>query len=265
MTSTIAEIAAKAEQARATTAQATHQAQQVTGLMGQLTQAAQAIGKVTETITSIADQTKLLALNATIEAARAGAAGKGFAVVAHEIKELARQTAEATEDIKGKVHGIQSSTQGTLGGLQQITAVIGHVDENVNTIATAIEEQSTVTKDIAQNVAQAAAGVKDSNQRVAQISTVSSEVARDIALVNQATAEIADGSRQVLASADDLSRLSEGLRQTVGRFKLSDPSTAPAASAAPDTFDAPPPPRARKPGRSVALPAEVGSLDAIQN
>ncbi len=226
MTSTIGEIASNSEKARTITAEATQQAERVTALMKQLSQAAQGIGKVTETITTISDQTKLLALNATIEAARAGAAGKGFAVVAHEIKELARQTAEATEDIKGKVSGIQSSTSGTLEDLGRIAQVIGQVSEIVNTIATAIEEQSTVTKDIARNVGEAARGVKEANQRVAQISTVSQSVAKDVATVNQATADISSGSEQVLTSSAELSKLAEQLQQTVRRFKISDEDTA---------------------------------------
>jgi methyl-accepting chemotaxis protein len=222
MTSTIGEIATNSEKARSITSEATQQAERVTGLMQELSQAAQAIGKVTETITTISDQTKLLALNATIEAARAGAAGKGFAVVAHEIKELARQTAEATEDIKGKVGGIQSSTSGTLEDLRKISEVIGQVSQIVNTIASAIEEQSSVTKDIARNVSEAATGVKDANQRVAQISTVSQSVAKDIATVNQAAGGIATGSEQVLTSSAELSKLAEELQRVVGRFKLAD-------------------------------------------
>jgi methyl-accepting chemotaxis protein len=224
MTSTIGEIATNSERARSITAQATQQAQQATDSMQHLSQAAQEIGKVTETITNISDQTKLLALNATIEAARAGAAGKGFAVVAHEIKELARQTAEATEDIKAKVGGIQSKTGGTLEDLDKITKVIAQVSEIVNTIATAIEEQSSVTKDIARNVSEAAAGVKDANERVAQISTVSQSVAKDIATVNQASSEIATGSQHVLASSSELSRLSEELQRLVSQFKLNEES-----------------------------------------
>jgi len=227
MTSTIGEIAANSERARGITGEATEQAQRVTISMQALSQAAQGIGKVTETITTISDQTKLLALNATIEAARAGAAGKGFAVVAHEIKELARQTAEATEDIKGKVSGIQSSTTGTLGDLARVSQVIGQVSEIVNSIASAIEEQSTVTKDIARNVSEAATGVKDATQRVAKISTVSQSVAKDIAAVNQATGEIALGSEQVLTNAAELSTLAEELRQTVGRFNLGEAAGGP--------------------------------------
>ena len=198
--------------------------------MQELSQAAQAIGQVTETITTISDQTKLLALNATIEAARAGAAGKGFAVVAHEIKELARQTADATEDIKKKVSGIQGSTTGTLADLARISQVIGNVSEIVNTIATAIEEQSTVTKDIARNVGEAATGVEEANQRVSQISTVSQSVAKDITAVNQANADIASGSEQVLISSTELSKLAEDLQRLIGQFKIGDEETSSANS-----------------------------------
>jgi methyl-accepting chemotaxis protein len=230
MTSTIGEIASNSERARTITSEATQQAQRVTVSMEGLNQAAEAIGKVTETITTISDQTKLLALNATIEAARAGAAGKGFAVVAHEIKELARQTAEATEDIKSKVDGIQSSTRGTLEDLVCISQVINQVSEIVNTIASSIEEQSTVTKDIAQNVAEAANGVKDGNERVGQIATVSQSVAKDIATVNQAAGDMAAGSEQVLTRAAELSRLAEELQRMAGRFKISEEAAAPAQS-----------------------------------
>jgi methyl-accepting chemotaxis protein len=220
MTSTIGEIAAKSEKARVITSEATEQANRVTGLVQNLSRAAQDIGKVTETITQISGQTNLLALNATIEAARAGAAGKGFAVVAHEIKELARQTAEATEDIKAKVSGIQSSTAGTLGDLGRISQVIGEITAIVTTIATAIEEQSNVTKDIARSVSEAAAGVGDANQRVGEMATVSQSVAKDIASVNQAAGEMASGSEQNLASAGQLSQLAEDLRRMVSRFKV---------------------------------------------
>ncbi len=220
MTSTIGEIARKSEQARAITAEANQQAGRVTELMSELNRAADAIGKVSETITTISEQTNLLALNATIEAARAGAAGKGFAVVAHEIKDLARLTAEATEDIKNKVSGIQSSTHGAVSDLQRIAEVIHHVTENVNTIASAIEEQSAVTKDIAHNVAEAAHGVKSCSAGVSQISEVSGAVAKDLASVNLAATEIVTGSEQVLMSSQDLSKLAEALRGTVGRFNV---------------------------------------------
>ncbi|MFO1501112.1 MAG: methyl-accepting chemotaxis protein [Verrucomicrobiota bacterium] len=239
MTSTIGEIASNSERARAITADATGQTKRVTASMEELSQAAQAIGKVTETITAISDQTKLLALNATIEAARAGAAGKGFAVVAHEIKELARQTAVATEDIKTKVGGIQSSTVATLDDLGQISKVIGQINEIVHTIASAIEEQSAVTTEIARNVGEAAIGVKDANTRVAQISTVSQSVAKDIGTVDSAASDIASGSQQVLNSAAELAKLSEQLQHMVEWFKVTPESHQVSATRSGGADDAP--------------------------
>ena len=196
------------------------QADRISTAMRTLGRSAQEIGKVTETITSISNQTNLLALNATIEAARAGAAGKGFAVVATEIKELAQQTAGATEDIKSKISGIQNSTSGAVEDIEKVSQVIRQVSEIVTTIATAIEEQSVVTKDIAANISQANAGVTDANQRVAQTSTVSQSVARDIAGVSAAGQEINNGSAQVQTSAAELSHLAERLRNMVEQFKV---------------------------------------------
>ena len=132
MSATVGEIASNSEKARAISSEATQQAHAVSGMMKELGRAAQEIGQVTETITSISAQTNLLALNATIEAARAGAAGKGFAVVANEIKELAQQTASATEDIKGKISHIQDSTRGAMGDIEKISQVIGQVGEIVS-------------------------------------------------------------------------------------------------------------------------------------
>lgn len=237
MTATIGDIAASSEKARTVTAAATQQAERATTSMRELSQAAQEIGKVTETITDISDQTNLLALNATIEAARAGSAGKGFAVVAHEIKELARQTAKATEDIKSKVGGIQASTSNTLEDLTRISQVIGQVTETVGSIASAIEQQSAVTKDIAQNVAGAASGVKDANHQVAQASTVCHSVARDVASVKMAAADMASGTEQVLTRASELSKLAEDLRRKVGRFQIGNAAARPARGKVNETID----------------------------
>ena len=220
MSATIGEIASNSEKARAISAEAGSQAAGVAGLMKQLGSAAQEIGKVTETITSISSQTNLLALNATIEAARAGAAGKGFAVVANEIKELAQQTATATEEIKGRIAGIQNSTGAAIADVDKIAGVIREVGEIVATIATAIEEQASVTRDMARNIAEATGGVKDANQRVSQTAAVSQEIARDITVVNTASGEMTTASQQVQASAMDLSQLAEHLKAMVGRFKL---------------------------------------------
>jgi methyl-accepting chemotaxis protein len=220
MTSTIGEIAGNSEKARRITEDATRQAARIAEQMSQLGTAAQLIGKVTETITEISSQTNLLALNATIEAARAGAAGKGFAVVANEIKELAKQTASATEDIKARIAGVQSSTAGGIAELDKVTLVIREISDIVATIATAIEEQSTVTKGIARNIAEASSGVHDANQRVSETSQATAEISREIAGVDHAAERMAQGSEQVKLSAADLSRVAEQLQATAHRFKV---------------------------------------------
>jgi methyl-accepting chemotaxis protein len=220
MTSTIGEIAGNSEKARRITEDATRQAARISEQMNQLGAAAQQIGKVTETITEISSQTNLLALNATIEAARAGSAGKGFAVVANEIKELAQQTARATEDIKGRIAGVQSATAGGIAEIDKVSAIIHEVSDIVSSIAAAIEEQSTVTKDIARNIAEASTGVRDANKRVSEASLATSEIAREIIVVDQAAGQMAEGSQQVQSSATELSRVAEQLQVTVQRFKV---------------------------------------------
>ncbi|OQX20224.1 MAG: hypothetical protein BWK76_01935 [Desulfobulbaceae bacterium A2] len=220
MSATISEIAANSEKARAISEQAAARAQQLSSLMHEFGQAAREIGQVTETITEISSQTNLLALNATIEAARAGEAGKGFAVVANEIKELARQTATATEDIKGKISGVQRTAGSAMADIEQISGVIGEVGSIVATIAAAIEEQAAITRDVAGNIAQASAGVEDANEQVAQTAAVSQDMAREIAGVSNAVGDIRQAGDQVLAAATDLSQLAVQLRNLVGQFKV---------------------------------------------
>jgi methyl-accepting chemotaxis protein len=220
MTATIDEIARNAEKARRITEEATRQAARITEQMNQLGVAAREIGKVTETITEISSQTNLLALNATIEAARAGAAGKGFAVVANEIKELAQQTAAATEDIKGRIGGVQTSTSGGITEIEKVSAVIHDVSDIVSSIAAAIEEQATVTKDIARNIAEASTGVADANSRVAQSSSASQEISREIATVDHSAGEMASGSEHVNSSASQLSSVASQLQDVILRFKV---------------------------------------------
>lgn len=220
MTSTIGEIAQNSEKARRITDEANHQAARITEQIHQLGTAAREIGKVTETITEISSQTNLLALNATIEAARAGAAGKGFAVVATEIKALAQQTAAATEDIKGRIEGVQSATSGGIAEIEKISKVIQEVSSIVASIAAAIEEQSTATKDIARNIAEASTGVNDANSRVAETSHVSKEIAKDIVSVNGAARDMASGGEQVRLSVGELSTVAETLRARVAQFRV---------------------------------------------
>ena len=220
MTATIGEIAGNSEKARRITAEATRQAERISEQMNHLGQAAQEIGKVTETITEISSQTNLLALNATIEAARAGSAGKGFAVVANEIKELAQQTAAATEDIKARIAGVQTSTAGGIAEIEKVSKVIHEVSDIVASIAAAIEEQSTVTRDIARNIGEATTGVRDANRRVTESSQVTQSIAEEIAAVDHATREMADGAQQVLTNAGGLARLAEQLQSTVAKFQV---------------------------------------------
>ena len=218
MTATIGEIAGNSEKAQATTDLAGQQVDQFSIVMKDLGQSAREIGNVTEIITRISSQTNLLALNATIEAARVGAAGKGFAVVANEIKELAQQTAAATNEIRSKIATIQSSTAGAVADIDQIVLVIREVNAIVMSIATAIQEQSIVTRDIAGNIAQASNGVRDVNARVAQTASVTGSIADEIGALSGVGGLPAGGEDQTSAVA--LSRLAEQLSQIVSSFKV---------------------------------------------
>lgn len=220
MTSTINEIVKSTEKAQEITKSAVREAGSASEKVDELGRAAVEIGKVTEAITEISEQTNLLALNATIEAARAGEAGKGFAVVANEIKELAKQTAGATGEIKNKIESIQGSTQGTVKQIQQITQVINEVNAIVTSIVAAVEEQSATTGEIATNISQASIGIKEVTQSVAQVSTVSNNVAQDIAEVSQSADLIFQGSANLKTSAVDLTRMAEQLKGLVRHFKV---------------------------------------------
>ena len=220
MSATVGDIASKAERARAISQDASLQAQAITSLMEELGRAAQQIGQVTEAITNISSQTNLLALNATIEAARAGAAGKGFTVVANEIKELAGQTAHATEDIKAKISGVQTTTREAITNIGKIFGVVKEVGSIVANIAASIEEQSTVTKNVASNIAEASTGVRDSNERIAQTASASKSIAQEIANVNAALGDVSQGGEQVKTSAAELSKLAEQLSALVAQFNV---------------------------------------------
>lgn len=220
MTATINEIAKNAEEAHTISEKAVNQATSTSERMTELGKAAEAISKVTETITEISEQTNLLALNATIEAARAGEAGKGFAVVANEIKELAKQTAEATLDIKKQIDGVQGTTNITIEDIREITSIINSVNELIATISTSVGEQSAATEEIANNINQAAHGLGEVNENVSQITLVASTITQDISLVNSASTEISESSRNVDKSSIDLQKAAQELQQILTKFKV---------------------------------------------
>jgi methyl-accepting chemotaxis protein len=220
MSSTINEIAENTEKARNITASAVTRTVSASSQVGELGRAAREIGKVVETITEISSQVDLLALNATIEAARAGDAGKGFAVVAGEIKELARQTAAASGEIKKRVEGIQTNTEGTVSEINDVSQVVNEINVIVATIATAVEEQSATTREIVSNVSQASAGLSEVNENVAQSSQVSSEIAREISDVTEAANDISTSCKEVNTSSEQLAALAEKLNQMVKQFKV---------------------------------------------
>ncbi len=220
MTGTIAGIAANSEQARSTTSQASRQAESILEQMQRLSESANAIGQVTDTIKAISAQTNLLALNASIEAARAGVAGKGFAVVAGEIKELAQQTAAATEDIRSRIESVQSATRNGTEEISRVSVIVGGVNDLVNSIAAAIQQQSMTAQDISRNIDEAAIGMKDANLRVAESSSVSLEIARDAANVNQVAAQLNAANVQVQNHADGLNAMATKLNHTIDQFSV---------------------------------------------
>jgi len=220
MSATISEISSNTDEASNIATRAVEQASSASAKVDVLGEAAVKISKVTEVISDISAQTNLLALNATIEAARAGEAGKGFAVVANEIKELARQTSEATQQIKSQIEGIQSSTDETVTEIRDITEVINKVNEIVSTIAAAIEEQAATTGEIGGNVQQAAIGISEVNENVAHTSSVAGEIAGDISQISVITDEMTESSGKVNMSAESMTALAGKLEKMVKQFKV---------------------------------------------
>ncbi len=220
MHTTINEIAENAERARGVSMDAVKQAQEASRYMGELGSAADKIGKVTEAITEISEQTNLLALNATIEAARAGEAGKGFAVVANEIKELAKQTAEATLEIKTLIEDVQRTTKQTGAEIVKISDVIGGVHDTVGSIATAVEEQTSATSEIAENISQASQGIQEVNENVSQSSIMAADITGEISEISVASQSISESSREVGKNAQELLSNSNQLNEIVGTFKV---------------------------------------------
>lgn len=220
MTITVTEIAANCETARTMTHEATTQAQITSVKMDSLGTSAKDISQITSVITEIAEQTNLLALNATIEAARAGEAGKGFSVVANEIKALAIQTSDATNEIKNKIDLIQGSTTETVTEVSKISLIIDKINEIVGSIATALEEQSLTTKEISGNIEETSTGLSEMNNKVSTSSLFSKEIAQNMTTLTHAAGEIVESSTLVDENADKLSGLAVSLNTLLKSFKV---------------------------------------------
>ncbi|MBT8339938.1 MAG: methyl-accepting chemotaxis protein [Desulfatitalea sp.] len=220
MTATIREVASQAEKTRLISQQAVTQTKTTSKKVVDLGTVAANIEKVTDTINDISAQTNLLALNATIEAARAGEAGKGFAVVANEIKELARQTALATEEIKEKISGVQVSTEGTALEIQEIMKIIHQVNDTVTTSAAAIEEQSATTNDIANSVGEASQGLQGVSENLNRFSKSLENMAQDMGDMDLQTEKMDQNSAMVKQRANDMTHRASMLADLVGRFKV---------------------------------------------
>ena len=204
MQASIREISKNANESARVAKNAVNAAHSTNETVKKLGESSQEIGNVIKVITSIAQQTNLLALNATIEAARAGEAGKGFAVVANEVKELAKQTAKATEDIGQKIEAIQGDTKGAVTAIEEISAIINQINDISNSIASAVEEQTATTNEIGHSVTEAATGVGD--------------IAKNIGSVALAAKNTTQGASDTQKASQELSHMAAELQKVVSKF-----------------------------------------------
>ena len=205
ITASIREISESANEAARVASESVRVASDANDRITKLGQSSSEIGEVIKVITSIAEQTNMLALNATIEAARAGDAGKGFAVVANEVKELAHETGRATEDIRQKIDAIQEDTGEAVDAIVKIGVIINKISDFQNTIASAVEQQTSTTCEISRNVCEAAVG--------------SSEIAQNITQVVSAAESTAEGAGNMQMSAQELARMAADLRSLVEQYR----------------------------------------------
>ncbi len=206
MGATINEISRNSAEAARVASNAVQLANSTNSTVEQLGRSSDEIGSVVKVISSIAEQTNLLALNAAIEAARAGEAGKGFAVVANEVKELAKQTAKATEEIVRKVQTIQCDTGAAVGAIDHVCKIIGEISDLQGTIASAVEEQTSTTNEIIRSVTHAANGMASINGNIQSVAESARETSR--------------GASQMQTAATELSEMSGEMTRTIQRFRF---------------------------------------------
>lgn len=189
-------------------------------VMHKLGESADEIGKVIELISNIADQTNLLALNATIEAASAGEAGKGFAVVASEVKQLARQTADATDQISKLIGEIQSNTSGSVDAIEEVSAIIKEVSEISTSIASAVEEQSSTSQEMAKTMSESSESTRDLASSISESATAATEVSSNMAGINEAAKQVSSGAADTQENSGALAKMAAQLREIIGHFKV---------------------------------------------
>ncbi len=220
MNDTIKNISNSTDQASGISKKAVAKVESASAKVDDLGNAAQKIGRVSDTITDISEQTNLLALNATIEAARAGEAGKGFAVVAGEIKNLASQTTEATEQIKENIDWIQGSTISTVEEIKEVVMVINDVNDIINNISASVDDQTQTIAEIDTNVSQGAMAIQEVNQNVVKTFHASVDVAKDITSVSNSITQLSSNSTSIAASSEQLSGFAKQLQTMVDQFKV---------------------------------------------
>lgn len=220
MTASISDVARNSERAAGVASDAARLTEISNSKVAQLGSAAHEIGKVIEVIQDIAEQTNLLALNATIEAARAGDAGKGFAVVATEVKELARQTSEATGDIARRIKAIQESTGEAIRAIGEIEGVIRNVSEVSRSIAAAVSQQQQTTQEIARTVNETTSAVQSVSRGISETAVACQEITRNMVRVDQAARETASGASLTRCAGDELHTIADELQGLVSQFAV---------------------------------------------
>ncbi|MCC7396557.1 MAG: methyl-accepting chemotaxis protein [Planctomycetes bacterium] len=220
LTASVTEIAKSAEQAAKIAGSAAELTRTSNDKVAELGAAADEIGRVIETIQDIAEQTNLLALNATIEAARAGEAGKGFSVVANEVKDLARQTAEATQDIRQRIERIQTTTHESVQSIAAIDQIIGKVSESSQTIASSVSEQRSATQEISSNLSSSMRTIEAVGRNVQEGVAASREISQALGQVDQLAGSTSSSAEETSVAGKSMSQLAEGLVAVVQQFRV---------------------------------------------